>query len=84
MELKIKYDLTEIGDELKKQVAEQVAEQYAALLRETFSKLDSKLATFANDITTALEIKDERQRERIRKAYAYSLDKWAKGIIKNA
>lgn len=82
MEIKLKYDLDDINTELKKQVIESVTDAYNVMLRELFTKLGQKLDSFVADLTAALEIKDTRQRERTRKAFANGLAKWSRELLK--
>lgn len=83
MDINIKYDINDIADNITKDVVTRAM----IAVKAEYTRLSGEMREIANNIATqindALSIKDTRQRERVRKALTCSLDKWAKGVLKN-
>lgn len=76
MDINIKYDINDISAEILETVGKTVDELVTAEVKRLASLFKTKTTELISEITTALEIKDTRQRERIKRSMTNSLDKW--------
>lgn len=83
MDINIKYDISEIAEQISAEVKTMVQNEYRAILSDIHTQVKQLMDEQAASLAEALSIKDTRQRERVKKALSRGLDKWVSGVLKN-
>lgn len=82
MEIKITHNVDDISAQVTADVEKAITRRVDAEMQRLSAVLKTGAETLVNELTQLLEIKDERQRERTRRAVVRNLDKWTKGGLK--
>lgn len=82
MEVKFKFDAQDVARELQEQVSAQVEKMFELRVTELVAAIKAELDVQARAIADALEIKDNRKRERVKRALTSNLDKWTRSVLK--
>lgn len=82
----MKIEITHNINDISTQVIEDAQKVLDKRIADEITRLSSFLNTAAQnlveELTEVLEIKDTRQRERVKRAVVKNLDRWTKGGIK--
>lgn len=82
MEIKITHNVDDISAQVTADVEKAITRRVDAEMQRLSAVLKTGAETLVNELMQLLEIKDERQRERTRRAVVRNLDKWTKGGLK--
>lgn len=82
MEIKITHNVDDISAQVTADVEKAITRRVDAEMQRLSAVLKTGAETLVNELTQLLEIKDDRQRDRTRRAVVRNLDKWTKGGLK--
>lgn len=83
MEFKIKYDVSDIAAELKDEVKAAVVAEFELAREKLVHELEELIKKQADSLASALAIDKPRDKERVERALAFGLKKWAKEVLRN-
>lgn len=78
MDINIKYDINDISAQLVADVKKTIDKEVTAEIQRFTSLFRSNANALVAELSALLDIKDNRQRERVKKAVINNLDKWTK------
>lgn len=82
MEIKITHNVDDISAQVTADVEKAITRRMDVEIQRLSAVFKTDAETLINSLTQLLEIKDDRQRERVRRAVVRNLDKWTKGGLK--
>lgn len=78
MDINIKYDVDDISVQIVEDVKRTIEKEVNLQIKQLSATFAEGAATLTSELIKLLDIKDNRQRERIQRAVTTNLDKWTK------
>lgn len=82
MDIKVTYNVDDISAQVIDDAMSAIDRRIDTVMEDVLRRFNAASLQLVDELTKALNITDERRRERLQRAVVRSLDKWTKGALK--